>query len=167
MQSLLYHTHRNEYGNTGLLTFSVNVKEELPNSTETEINPHRPTETKLPSQNISFALSFTIPCILNLDCHLSRDWQARFWLGKQRRRQSVPGQYQMLGVLVEGSHWELAKGDLKSRWWQRLMADVKNSQKGSKQLIHLDMAKGGGKQRVARRFGGSLLVCFSKRNLSF
>ena len=115
MQPLLYHTHRNEYGNTGLLTFSVNVKEELPNSTETEINPHRPTETKLPSQNISFALSFTIPCILNLDCHLSRDWQARFWLGKQRRRQSVPGEYQMLGVLVEGSHWELAKGDLKSR----------------------------------------------------
>lgn len=60
MQSLPYHTHRTEYGNTGLLKFSVNVKEELPNSSETEINPHRPTETKLPSQIISFFICSVI-----------------------------------------------------------------------------------------------------------
>ena len=73
-----------------------------------------------------------------------------------RKRQGMPWQYQMLGIPVEGSHWELAEGDLKSGWWQRILRRVQNN--GPTQT----WLKAAGSRGWRKDLKGSLLVCVSQ-----
>lgn len=68
----------------------------------------------------------------------------------------MPWQYQMLGIPVERSHWELAEGDLRSGWWQRILRRVQHN--GPTQTW-LKAAESRGWWKDLR---GSLLVCVSQ-----
>lgn len=126
-----------------------------------QTNPHGSTETKLPSQTtLFFICSFIHHSMHPKPFHLSCDQQARCWLGKQRKRQSTPWRYQMLGVLVE---------EKSLRAGQRAPEEqvtVQNSKKASQQPAHLDIPKAG-ESRGGEKIWGQCWSVFFKLQPQF
>ena len=110
---------------------------------------------------LSSALSSIAPCILNLTPTSPATGKPGFgWANEKKTRHAmaVPNARNSSGRKSLGAGWRGPE--------EQMMA--KNSQKGSEQRTHSDMAKGSGKQRVAKRFEGvTASLCFSKHNLGF